>query len=119
MTQDQLTLISKSSFRHTHEMHAQENDTALERKAQAAHRIPLDAADAGDQPLILLRQHVLQAVAGLVEQRFHLLQGTLKPLGAPSDILCHMTGMTSSPVCVWVLGAMSCTAHAVLHFCLH
>ena len=102
-------------FRH---MHAQERHTAQQRKAQAAHRVPLNASDAGDQPLILLRQHVLQAVAGLVEQRFHLLQGTLKALGAPSDIICHITGTVSSPVFVRVLAAESCTAHAALHFCL-
>lgn len=36
------------------------------------HSIPLHAADASAQPLLLLCEHVLRSVAKLVEQRLHL-----------------------------------------------
>ncbi len=48
---------------------------ALHELAGQLDRVPLDAAYAGHQPVRLLRQHVLQRVAELVEERLNLLRG--------------------------------------------
>lgn len=56
--------------------------------------VPLDAADAGNKALLLLREHVLQRVPKLVEQRLHLLHPPRRALPprplAPPDKLAML-----------------------------
>ena len=52
-----------------------QNAPVLHELGGQLHRVPLNAADAGDQALALLGEHVLRGVAKLVEERLDLAEG--------------------------------------------
>jgi hypothetical protein len=66
----------------------------LHELARELHRVPFDAADARHVALVHLREHVVQAVAGLVEQGDHVVvreqrRLALHALGEVADQVRH------------------------------
>src|SRR4029453_19636742 len=61
-------------------------------------RVPLDVADAGGQRMLHGGQHVLEAVAELMEQRVHLVEGHARRVIADGrDLVAHEVGDGETP----------------------